>query len=295
MVYRQEVLWDVFEVDGATLANGSFESPTSGWQSAGGSIVGQTSDALAVAGTNYARTWHNQTLFTTLEVSARKPVTIRVHARAVRPEGFREMKRITCHDTPAHQAARRFLRGANLGNGLEVPPGQNWGLTYTAQDIHHIRAQGFDHVRIPIGWHHCAGPGPEFLLKPEIFRKVDALVTPALKEELNVLINIHHFDEFSSNPTGASPEFNVRPTRRDASVQLNYERLPFTELGLPGQRDDHALALLDMCGLGGFSGGGDTDLVDTLSSWHLERQRPEAQLAPFDFDRLMLTSPFSLL
>ena len=207
VVYRQEVLWDAFEVDGATLANGSFESPGSGWKSSGGSIIAQTSEAPAVAGTHYGQTWHNQTLLTTFEVSAGKPVTIRAAARAVRPEGFREMKRITRKDTPAHQAARRFLRGANLGNGLEVPPGQRWGLHYTAADVHHIRAEGFDHIRIPIGWHHYTGPGPEFRLKPEIFQKVDALVNPALEEGLNVLINIHHFDEFSSNPSGASQRF----------------------------------------------------------------------------------------
>lgn len=108
-----------------------------------------------------------------------------------------------------HQAARRFLRGANLGNGLEVPPGQNWGLIYTAQDLRHIRAEGFDHVRIPIGWHHYAGRGPEYRLKPEIFRKVDALVTSCSKEGLNVLINIHHFDEFTSNATGTAPKFHA--------------------------------------------------------------------------------------
>ncbi len=129
--------------DGARLADGSLESRASGWQSGGGTIVGQTNDVPALNGTHYARTLHNQTLFTTLRVTAGKPVTLGVHARSVRPEGFREMKRITHHDTPAHQAARRFLRGANLGNGLEVPPGQNWGFIYTAQDIHHIRAEGF--------------------------------------------------------------------------------------------------------------------------------------------------------
>jgi endoglucanase len=207
VVYRQEVFWDALNVEGAKLADRSFESRPSGWQSGGGTIVGQTGDVPAVDGTHYARTWHNQTLFASIQVTAGQPVTLSAHARSVRPEGFREMKRITRHDTPAHQAARRFLRGANLGNGLEVPPGQNWGLTYTVQDIHHIRAEGFDHVRIPIGWHHYAGPGPEYLLKPEIFRKVDALVNPALREGLSVLINIHHFDEFTSNPTATAPKF----------------------------------------------------------------------------------------
>ena len=77
--------------------------------------------------------------------------------------------------------------------------------------------------------------------------------------------------------------------------QVNPERLPLVELDLPGQRDHHALAFLDMCGLGGLSGGGDLDLIDTNSSWHLERQGLESQLAPVDLDRLMLAFPFPLL
>jgi endoglucanase len=206
-VVRQEVFWDELKIDGATMADGSFELPGSAWQNGGGRVVRQTSDVPAVSGTHYARTWHNQTLYTSIQAAAGRPVTLVVHSRAVRPDGFREMKRISRRDTPAHQAARRFLHGANLGNGLEAPPGQNWGLNYTAKDIQQIRAQGFDHVRIPIGWHHYTGPGPGYSLKPEIFRKVDGLVYPALRQGLGVLINIHHFDEFTSDPARSTAKF----------------------------------------------------------------------------------------
>ncbi|MFO0888803.1 MAG: glycoside hydrolase family 5 protein [Isosphaeraceae bacterium] len=207
VLYRQEVLWDDLRVEGAVLANGGFESGTTGWISNGGSILRQSPEVRAVSGSHYARTWHNQTLETVLKVTAGQPVTIHAHARAARPEGFQEMRRITRTDTPAHRAARRFLRGVNLGNGLEVPPGQNWAVRHSAQDLTHIKAEGFDHVRIPIGWHHYAGPGPEFRLDPAIFRKVDALVTPALRDGLNVMINIHHFEEFTSDPNGQAAKF----------------------------------------------------------------------------------------
>ena len=90
-------------------------------------MIGQTSDVPAVEGTHYARTWHNQTLSTTFDVIGGRPVTIRLHARAVRINGLRDMKPIASRSTPAHLAARRFLRGANLGNGLEAPPGPGLG------------------------------------------------------------------------------------------------------------------------------------------------------------------------
>jgi endoglucanase len=102
---------------------------------------------------------------------------------------------------------KRFLRGANLGNGLEAPPDQDWGIHYTTEDIRRIRAEGFDHIRIPIGWHHYTGPGPEFRIKPEFFARVDELLNAGLGDRLGVLINIHHFDDFTTDPKGQTPKF----------------------------------------------------------------------------------------
>src|SRR5438876_1503141 len=92
-----------------------------------------------------------------------------------------EMRRIAGRSTAAHQAAKKFLRGANLGNYLEAPPGQDWGARYSEQDFVHIKAEGFDHVRLPIAWHHYTGSAPDFKLSDDIFAKADFLVTNALK------------------------------------------------------------------------------------------------------------------
>ena len=211
VVYRQEVLWDDLRAEGAALAHGGFEwaraEPATGWQSGGGSVIRQTSDVAAVEGTHYARTWHNQTLSTTFDVAGGRAVTIRLHARAVRINGPHDMKPIASRSTPAHRAARGFQRGANLGNGLESPPGQDWGGHYSPADLRIMRREGFDHVRIPIGWHHYTGPGPEYRIRPEFFARVDVLVNAGLREGLGVLINIHHFDDFTSNPQAQTPRF----------------------------------------------------------------------------------------
>jgi len=110
-------------------------------------------------------------------------------------------------NSPAHIAARRFMRGANCGNYLEVPPRQSWSVRHTTNDLAQMRAQGFDHVRIPVGWHHYTGPAPEYRLSDEIFGKVDLLVTNALAMSLNVLVNIHHFDAFTSDPEKHTDQF----------------------------------------------------------------------------------------
>jgi endoglucanase len=128
-------------------------------------------------------------------------------ATTVHSQNNPEMKRISGRDSPAHLAAKHFMRGANFGNYLEVPPQQTWAVKHTPEDLAHLRAQGFDHVRIPIGWHHYTGPAPEFKLSDEIYAKVDVLVTNALHNGINVLINIHHFDSFTTNPSAESNRF----------------------------------------------------------------------------------------
>lgn len=69
------------------------------------------------------------------------------------------MKRITGRHTQAHLAAKGFMRGANIGNYLEVPLGEKWAVPHTVLDLKQIRAEGFDHIRLPVGWHYYTGPG----------------------------------------------------------------------------------------------------------------------------------------
>ncbi|HEX7570170.1 MAG TPA: cellulase family glycosylhydrolase, partial [Verrucomicrobiae bacterium] len=111
-------------------------------------------------------------------------------AQAFTPSNPPEMKPIAGHATPAYRAAKLFLHGANLGNYLEAPPDQSWGVTVSADEFATMKREGFDHVRVPVGWHHYAGAAPDFTLAPEIFAKADFVVTNALKHKLAVMINI---------------------------------------------------------------------------------------------------------
>lgn len=117
------------------------------------------------------------------------------------------MTPLTNHASPAYLAAKQFLHGVNLGNYLEAPPGQNWGVTVSADEFAAMKREGFDHVRVPVGWHHYAGGAPDFALKPEIFAKADFCVTNALNAGLAVIINIHHYNELDQNPTNETAKF----------------------------------------------------------------------------------------
>jgi endoglucanase len=91
-----------------------------------------------------------------------------------------------------------------------------------------MKREGFDHVRVPIGWHHYAGPAPDFALSPEIFGRVDFIVTNALKDGLAVMINIHHFNELDKDPAAGTGEFlaiwkQIAAHYQDFSKKLAFE------------------------------------------------------------------------
>lgn len=110
------------------------------------------------------------------------------------------MKRVTSSNTPAYLAAKGFMRGVNLANYLEVPPGERWSKLHTVADLKLIRAEGFDHIRLPVCWHRYSGPAPDFKLSGDIFAKTDEMVTNATALGLNVIINLHNFNEFTTDP-----------------------------------------------------------------------------------------------
>jgi len=134
-----------------------------------------------------------------------------------------EMKPLTSHRTPAYRAAREFLHGVNLGDYLEAPPRYfGRGVTVSAEDIAQIKREGFDHVRVPVGWQHYAGPAPDFTLSPVIFDRVDFIVTNCLNDGLAVMINIHHFDELDNDPAGGTGEFLALWNQ----IAAHYEKFP---------------------------------------------------------------------
>jgi endoglucanase len=208
-IYKQEVLWDALEIAGASLLNGSFEIVNgdiiAGWN--GGLSQSATDHVPAVEGNRMARTWHDGSMSQELRVSAGVPVELRFFARAVVPDGFADMQPITARDTPAHRTALKFMRGVNFGNSLEMAPGTPGRLDYDAVDFARARAEGFDHIRLPVGWHFYCGPGPDFAIASDIYEQVNSRVALALAEGLAVMIDVHHFEEFTSDPPAHLDQF----------------------------------------------------------------------------------------
>ena len=143
------------------------------------------------------------------------------------------MKRLANTDSPAHRAAKWFMRGANLGNYLEAPAGQSWGITVTAEEFSIMKREGFDHLRAPVRWSDYTGPEPDFIVSPQIFARADFVVTNALAAQLAVIINLHHFDAFTSDPDGQADKF-VAIWRQVAAHYATFtNRLAFELLNEP--------------------------------------------------------------
>ncbi len=148
-----------------------------------------------------------------------------------------EMTPLKNHDTPAYRAAKLFLHGVNLGNYLEVPPGQNWGVTVLADEFAAMKREGFDHVRVPVGWQHYAGAAPDYTLAPEIFARLDFVVTNVIANKMAVIINIHQFDALDKNPAAATDEF----LKIWQQVAAHYKKFPNTlAFELDNEPHDHA-------------------------------------------------------
>jgi endoglucanase len=102
---------------------------------------------------------------------------------------------------------RRLGRGLNLGNSLEAPKGATWGRPIAEEDFPRIKAAGFSSVRIPVRWSDYAAKDAPYAIDPVFGAKVEALVRAALKADLQVVLNVHHFDELDQDPVGQRPRF----------------------------------------------------------------------------------------
>jgi beta-glucosidase len=98
-------------------------------------------------------------------------------------------------------------RCANIGNALEARHEGQGGHTIRAEYFEVIAAAGFDTVRLPVRWNGYTGPGPDYIIDPAFFARVDEVIGMALANDLQVILNLHHFDEIFDEPDAALPRF----------------------------------------------------------------------------------------
>lgn len=97
-------------------------------------------------------------------------------------------------------ANERLGRGINLGNALEGPREGAWGLYLQSGYFEDIAAAGFDSVRIPIRWSTYADLEEPYTIDEKILERVDWAIEQAFTNDLNVVINVHHFEAIMQQP-----------------------------------------------------------------------------------------------
>jgi endoglucanase len=125
---------------------------------------------------------------------------------------------------------QRLGRGMNLGNALDAPREGDWGFVLKAQYFRAIKAAGFDTVRIPVRWSGHASSIPPYRISEAFFGRVDWAVDQALREDLNVIINVHHFVEINEDPDEHKDKLlalwgQIAERYKDRSERLLFELL----------------------------------------------------------------------
>ena len=91
-------------------------------------------------------------------------------------------------------------RCMNLGNDLDAPSTGAWGHIIEQSSLKAIADAGFDTVRIPVRWNMRTGDGPDFFISEDFFERVVEVIDWALAEDLNVIIDVHHFEGINEAP-----------------------------------------------------------------------------------------------
>jgi endoglucanase len=131
------------------------------------------------------------------------------------------------HAAPAapldpYAQAKRLGRGVNLGNALEAPREGEWGVVLQGEYFALIGEAGFDTVRVPIRWSSHALQEPPYTVDERFFERIDWVIENAFAQGLNVVINMHHYEEIFQYP-GAHKERFLEIWRQ---IATRYRHMP---------------------------------------------------------------------
>jgi endoglucanase len=102
---------------------------------------------------------------------------------------------------------RRLGRGINFGNALDAVREGDAGFRLRERYFAEVRDAGFDTVRLPVRWSAHAGRFPPYTISPALFERVDWAIGEALGRDLNIVLNVHHYDELNDAPREQLPRF----------------------------------------------------------------------------------------
>ncbi len=107
----------------------------------------------------------------------------------------------------ASQFNQNLGTGINLGNALDAPKEGEWGVTLEADYFRLIKEAGFSHVRLPVRWSSHADQQAPYKIDPSFIARVRWAIKQAGQNNLKVVLNMHHYEEFELDPDAHRERF----------------------------------------------------------------------------------------
>jgi len=95
----------------------------------------------------------------------------------------------------------------NMGNHLEPPNEGDWGRAIVDGDFAIIKAAGFDTIRLPVRWSTHALAAAPYTIDAAWMARVRHVVDTARGAGLNVILNLHHYEEMATDPAAHATRF----------------------------------------------------------------------------------------
>lgn len=101
----------------------------------------------------------------------------------------------------------RVRRGINIGNALDATASERRRFAVEVSHLDVVRRAGFDTVRLPVAWSKHASRQAPFDIDSAFVTTVDELVHGAVERQLDVIVDMHHYDELSADPAAHHDRF----------------------------------------------------------------------------------------
>ncbi len=102
---------------------------------------------------------------------------------------------------------KQLGRGVNFGNALEAPTEGEWGMMLEERFFDLVKEGGFATIRLPTKWSAHALREAPFTIDEMFFKRVDWAVDNAVRRGLNIVVNMHHYDEIFIEPQAERERF----------------------------------------------------------------------------------------
>lgn len=122
----------------------------------------------------------------------------------------------TIRNLTSFDIASEMQIGWNLGNSMDAegPDETFWGNPVTTQEmINSVSNRGFKTLRVPVTWRFHQGTAPDYTIEEEWLDRVEEIVNYGRANNMYVIINVHHDDEWIIPTAAMTDQVSDRLTK----------------------------------------------------------------------------------